>query len=225
MAEEITAIAALDEPVRKALYDAVRDADHALTREEAAAATGISRKLAAFHLDKLVDVGLLVTAPAPGPRQVGRAPKAYRSSPAAVQVSVPPRTYADLAAILLDAIEQQGPGEHLSDVCRRVAGDRGTAFGRIRRPGSAAVRVRAALTDAGYEPDTAPDGSLRLRNCPFHPLAEQHTDFVCGVNGAFLTGLLDGTRAPGLEVVAKEPAGQCCAEIRARVRDNGAHDR
>lgn len=235
MPDEITAIAALDEPARKALYDTVRAATEPMTREDAAAATGVSRKLAAFHLDKLVAVGLLVTAPAPGPRQVGRAPKAYAAGPDAVQVSVPARTYADLASILLQAVDEQRGDEQMSNACRRVAARRGSEAGRSGTKGPAADRVRAALASAGYEPYDGPDRSLRLRNCPFHPLAAQHTEFVCGVNGAFLSGVLDGARASGMEVVALEPAGRCCAEIRRRsqpaagaskvVRDNDAHDR
>lgn len=218
MPDEIAAIAALDEPVRKALYDAVRAAYEPMTREDAAAATGISRKLAAFHLDKLVAVGLLETAPSPGPRQVGRAPKAYAPVPAAVHVSVPPRTYADLATILLEAVDEQRSDEQMRDACRRVAARRGAEAGRIVARGPASERVRGALDTAGYEPYDGPNDSLRLRNCPFHPLAELHTEFVCGVNGAFLTGVLDGARASGLEVVPLKPAGQCCAEIRRRSR-------
>ena len=36
-----------------------------MSREEAAAHVGISRKLAAFHLDRLVEAGLLVARPGP----------------------------------------------------------------------------------------------------------------------------------------------------------------
>src|SRR4051794_1510584 len=55
----VSAVAALSDPIRRALFEAIRRAPDALTREQAAAAVGISRKLAAFHLEKLVAVGLL----------------------------------------------------------------------------------------------------------------------------------------------------------------------
>jgi predicted ArsR family transcriptional regulator len=233
MVDQIAALAALDEIARRRLYDAVRAAGRPLTREEAAQATGISRKLAAFHLDKLVAVGLLTTATKAGPRQVGRAPKAYEPVPDAVQVSVPPRAYADLASILLDAINEQRRDESVAASSQRVATARGEALGRLvskrRRRRSQGLQgrlatVRAALTEAGYEPYDAPDLALRLRNCPFHPLAQGHPDFVCAVNGAFLAGLLEGAQADQFDVVAQTPQGHCCAEIRARVGDNDAHD-
>ena len=56
---DIGAISTLHDPVRARLYAAVRQAGEPVTREDAAAQAGISRKLAAFHLEKLVDAGLL----------------------------------------------------------------------------------------------------------------------------------------------------------------------
>lgn len=233
MADQIAVLAALDEPARRRLYEAVRAANRPITREEAARATGISRKLAAFHLDKLVAVGLLATAEPVGPRQVGRAPKAYEPVRDAVQASVPARNFADLASILLDGIGAQRRDETTLAASMRIATSRGESIGRSvgrRRntapdgPNEAVARVRVALGDVGYEPYDAPDGALGLRNCPFHPLAVDHRDFVCAINGAFLSGLLAGARAEGLAVVPRVPRTQCCAEIRPRVRDNGAHE-
>jgi predicted ArsR family transcriptional regulator len=57
----IRAVAALDDELRRGMYAFIRKARRPVTREEAAASVGISRKLAAFHLDKLVEVGLLRT--------------------------------------------------------------------------------------------------------------------------------------------------------------------
>src|SRR4051794_4597364 len=72
----IATIAALDDQVRARLYATVRAAGGPVTREQAAAEVGISRKLAAFHLEKLVDAGLLDSGPDIRiPRRVGRAPK------------------------------------------------------------------------------------------------------------------------------------------------------
>src|SRR6476661_2344927 len=57
--DAIAAAAVLAEPVRRALYEHVADRDAPVDRDEAAAATGIGRPLAAFHLDRLVAAGLL----------------------------------------------------------------------------------------------------------------------------------------------------------------------
>ena len=83
MADPWTAVVALADNSRRALYEYVRRADHPVSREEAGQATGISRGLAAFHLDKLVETGLLRArheAPPDQPRGRGRAPKVYEAA-------------------------------------------------------------------------------------------------------------------------------------------------
>jgi predicted ArsR family transcriptional regulator len=235
----IAAVAALNDPVRQRLYQSIREAGRPLTREEGARAVGISRKLAAFHLDKLVTVGLLTAAVSDGaPRRVGRAPKVYRPANDSIGVSIPRRAYADLASILVEAVQTQRPDEPTSVSCRRVAEERGNVAGLLagrdargrRGLERALTMTRQALTSEGYEPYEAKDGRqpvIRLRNCPFHPLASDAPELVCQINGAFLSGLLDGLGAEPLEIVPVSADGECCAEIRAKavVRENVAHDR
>jgi DNA-binding transcriptional ArsR family regulator len=55
----LDALASLAAPVRPALYWCVAGREQGLGRDEAAVAVGISRKLAAYHLDKLAEAGLL----------------------------------------------------------------------------------------------------------------------------------------------------------------------
>jgi predicted ArsR family transcriptional regulator len=69
--QAMAAIALLADELRQRLYRFVAAQPGPVTRDQAAAAVGISRKLAAFHLAKLVSAGLLETA-APAPA----APKA-----------------------------------------------------------------------------------------------------------------------------------------------------
>src|SRR5205814_1271853 len=57
---QIEAISLLEEPLRRRLYDYVRDRHSAVGRDEAAGACGISRGLAAFHLDRLAEAGILL---------------------------------------------------------------------------------------------------------------------------------------------------------------------
>ena len=66
----------------------------------------------------------------------------------------------------------------------------------------------------GYEPERVSPLCVALRNCPFHPLARQEPDLVCGLNHAFLTGFLDGLDAPTVEAVLTPRAGECCVELR-----------
>src|SRR6185312_14459887 len=107
----VAAIAALDDPVRAALFTFVRDAGAPVSRESAAAAVGISRKLAAFHLDKLVAVGLVASRIGTGSGRVGRAPRLYELSGQDVQVCVPAREHGTLAEILLAAVLDEQPDE------------------------------------------------------------------------------------------------------------------
>jgi predicted ArsR family transcriptional regulator len=218
----IRAIAVLDDDLRRGMYTFIRTAGRPVTRDEAAAAVGISRKLAAFHLDKLVDAGVLQAGyqPRPGVRKVGRAPKVYQPSSADLHVSIPPRHHDLLADILLAAV-LAGDSR---DAAPRVARERGHAIGAAERDRSRPGRLGAerALTLAaallhrnGFEPDRTSPTCVRLHTCPFHPLAAKAPDVVCGINHAFLTGVVDGLAATSIRAVLDPGAGGCCVELSA----------
>jgi predicted ArsR family transcriptional regulator len=222
----IRAIAALDDGLRWRMYEFIRAARRPVTRDEAAAAVGISRKLAAFHLDKLVDAGALRAhyRQAGGLRRVGRAPKVYEPSPADIRVSLPPRSHDMLAGILMEAVISEDSGESARDAVRRVARGRGERIGaeerRRARPGRLGAEralslVSTLLEERGFEPDRESPGCLRLRNCPFHPLTATAPDLVCGLNHAFISGMMDGLQASGVDAVLDPRAGECCVELRA----------
>lgn len=207
----------------------IRSAGRAVTREEAAGAVGISRKLAAFHLDKLVEAGLLRAhfTPGAGIRKVGRSPKVYELSGADIAVSIPARHHDVLADILLDAVLTAGEHDDARQAAMRVATRRGVDLGegeRTRmRPGRlgaerALTIAEATLTRYGFEPIRRSPGDLCLRNCPFHPLAARAPDLVCGINQAFLAGYLTGLQASGVEAVLEPTAGQCCVQLRATTK-------
>ena len=54
-------LAVLAEPLRRRLYLHVAEQTAPVSRDAAATSLGIARSLAAFHLDRLVDAGLLAT--------------------------------------------------------------------------------------------------------------------------------------------------------------------
>jgi predicted ArsR family transcriptional regulator len=216
----IAALAALDDDVRAALFEHVRDSRTPVTRESAANAVGISRKLAAFHLDRLVVAGLLEADVEPV-RRVGRAPKIYRVTRRAVAVSVPEREHGMLAEILLDAVLDEREGERAVDSAARVARDRGVAAGSERkRPGRlGAERALTAIADTldhhGYQPRRDHD-VVRLRNCPFHPMASAEPALVCGLNHAFIRGVIEGLGAPAsVQAVLAPGEDACCVQVRA----------
>jgi predicted ArsR family transcriptional regulator len=224
----IRAVAALDDELRLGMYVFIRKARRPVTREEAAASVGISRKLAAFHLDKLVEAGLLRVGyrTAGGIRKVGRAPKIYEPSATDIQVAIPPRHHDVLADILLDAVLTEGVGENARQATIRVAGQRGEKLGTAERdrsrPGRLGVERALTLTEAvlarhGFEPSREAPACLRLRNCPFRPLAAKAPDLVCGINQAFIAGFLTGLEAGGVSAVPSPSVGECCVELRSAV--------
>ena len=224
--QSVRAVAALNDGLRRQMYEFIRDARRPVTREQVASATGISRKLAAFHLDKLAEVGLLRARyePPGGIRRVGRTPKVYEPAGLDVRVNIPARHYGFLAGILIDAVLSQEGGEAAREAALRVASRRGEEAGaRVReqaRPGRlgaerAVSLAEAALRQWGFEPVRDGHGGVRLGNCPFRPLAGKAPALVCGINHGFVAGFLNGLQAPAVRAVLAEPrAGECCVQLR-----------
>ena len=224
---DIEAIALLDEPVRRALYEWVVGAGRAVGRDEAAAATDVSRALAAFHLDRLVRAGLLTAeyrrlSGRSGPG-AGRPAKLYRRAPREFAVSLPDRHYEVPADLLATTVEQFA-GPEAPAALRSAAFASGAAVGRAARrdagPRPGRRRLRGALLDAldrrGYGPLETPSGEIRFGNCPFHALVGDHRDLVCGMNLALADGLLDGLGDGRLRARLDPQPGQCCVAIAAR---------
>jgi len=220
----LAAAAALADVSRRRMYEFIRAGRRPITREEAAASIGISRKLAAFHLDKLVEVGLLRAsfAPVGGIRRVGRTPKVYEPTEAGVQISIPERHHDLLAEVLIDAVLAEDDGQPAREAATDLARERGVRLGgeeRERlRPGRlgterALTLIAAVLAGQGFEPDREGPTRLRLRNCPFQPLAGKAPDLVCGLNHAFLTGVVDGLRATSVTPLLRPRPGGCCVEF------------
>jgi predicted ArsR family transcriptional regulator len=222
LASQISAVAALNEPVRRALYTYILQQPKAVGREEAAQAVGISRELAAFHLDKLLEEGLLEVeyrriSGRSGPG-AGRPAKLYRPSARQVQVTLPERRYDLAADLLAQAIEAPGgdPARAAEKVARRFGETLGVQARRHlgRRPSVSRLLDTACevLRDQGFEP-TKTEGEIRLRNCPFDTLAKDHTELVCGMNLALAKGLLAGLEAEGIEVLLDPRPGTCCVAL------------
>jgi predicted ArsR family transcriptional regulator len=151
-------------------------------------------------------------------------PKVYEPSAADIQVSLPRRSHDMLASILLDAVVNKGSGETAGDAVRRAAHERGERIGATERerarpgrlgPERALSLASKLLAQRGFEPARESTGCLRLRNCPFHPLTGTAPDLVCGLNHAFIRGMMDGLQASGVDAVLDPRAGECCVELRA----------
>lgn len=222
---QIAAIAVLQDPVRFALFAYVAGQREPVGRERAATATGTRRELAAFHLDRLVDAGLLEASyrrlsgrTGPG---AGRPAKLYRRTSRQLELTVPARHYAlaaELFAAALDGRQGDDPKRGVRVGARRLGVSLGTraraALGP--RPGRARLfgAVTLALREGGYEPAEAPRGSITLDNCPFDALARDHRGLVCGMNLALIRGIVAGLGAEGLTATLEPRPGSCCVAIR-----------
>jgi predicted ArsR family transcriptional regulator len=212
---QVAAVAALAEPSRRRLYDHVVRQPAPVSRDEAAAAVDLPRATVAFHLDRLVADGLLDVVferrtgrTGPG---AGRPSKLYRRADRAVAVSLPERSY-DLAGDLLAAAltEAEASGEVPRTVLQRRAFERGREL--AARAGEGPGSVLQVLEENGFEPRTEGAG-IALANCPFHRLARQHTELVCGMNLHLIGGVLDGVRASGLVARLHPEPGMCCVRL------------
>jgi predicted ArsR family transcriptional regulator len=211
--DPISRVAALDEPTRRRLYDYVARSRDAVGRDEASEATGVARATAAFHLDRLVEEGLLEVehrriSGRSGPG-AGRPAKLYRRADCEIEVSLPQRRYelvGEVLAAALDAADTSGgsareaAAEQAAEVGRRVARTAGTSD------------VVAVLEAQGFEP-WVEDGSVRLANCPFHHLARRHTDLVCGINLHLVGGLLEALPDSGYTARLRPSPDNCCVVL------------
>lgn len=206
---DLDAMSVLAEPARRRLYEVVSDADGPVGRDEAAAGAGVGRSLAAYHLDRLAEVGLLeVEFGRPDGRGgpgAGRPAKLYRRAERDFVVHAPPRDYSTLAEILLRA-EEQSPAARTE--VEHAAHELGRELGRQ----SGSTSVEEVLRLRGYEPYDD-EGTLRFHNCPFHALVEAHRNSVCALNLALVEGIVDGSGDPGLRASLEPDRARCCVAL------------
>lgn len=218
----ISTVAVLADPVRRRLYEYVVGQDDAIGREQAAAGAGVPTHSARFHLDRLVDEGLLEVeqrrlSGRTGPG-AGRPAKLYRRASREVAVSLPPRSYDLVARVLAEVVERGLAGMALDEALAVAAHDQGQALGTEAGPvarGGELERTGEVLAAQGFEPHGDEDG-LELRNCPFDALAATHPALVCGINRDFVGGVVEGLGCLGTEVVLDPGADRCCVRVRAR---------
>lgn len=164
---DLAALTTLDDPVRSRLYQIIAGRAEPIGRDEAAAAVGSGRGLAAYHLDKLVEAGLLTASyqrpSGRGGPGAGRPAKVYDRSRREFAVAVPPREY-ELAALLLAAGVDGDPDgrcrEALWDAARHHGEDTGGAAKRSTR------RCESTGSNRGAMPEE-PCGCATARSVPW----------------------------------------------------------
>ncbi len=219
--ESAASLAALADPTRRRLYRFVAAESGPVSREQAADGVGVPAHTAKFHLDRLVDDGLLEAEfrrltgrTGPG---AGRPAKLYRRSERQFELTLPQRHYDLLSEILAGAVEEAAAdGSPVGEVASRVARDKGVALGLAAGSGAAGdslVRLAAGLRPHGYEPRTDRERMV-LENCPFDKVAADHTALVCGLNLDLVQGMASALRCEDMHVSLEPSPGRCCVSAR-----------
>ena len=220
---------ALGDPTRRRVFFMVREAEDAVSKDQVADVVGIDRRLAGFHLDKLVDQRFLTAEfrrrtgrSGPG---AGRPAKHYRLAAEELTVSLPERHYDLLASLLLKAAADDS-GEDRQDILDRIGYDFGfevglteVAAGRTR-PGQEGVnaveQVVRLLSRYGFAAQSSGNGTIRACACPFEELAFDDPERICGLDRAIWKGMLAAfDSAATLSVATTRARGDdaCVAEV------------
>lgn len=193
---------------RSQVLAALRAAGGASSVADIARRVGLHPNTARFHLDGLVGQGLAQRESeqrdAPGrPRSL------YR--PTAESAPSGRRSYRLLAEILTSYLATQTPRP--ADAARQA----GEAWGRFltERPApfrtvdahAATEQLLALLDEIGFAPEVvgpADRREIRLHQCPFLEVAQEHREVVCAVHLGLMRGMLDELDAP-LEATRLDP--------------------
>ncbi|MGZ4590642.1 MAG: helix-turn-helix transcriptional regulator [Actinomycetes bacterium] len=224
-ASQVAGVAALAEPVRRDLYLYVSAQPSPVSRDQASEGVGVPRHTAKFHLDRLVEEGLLDTdfkrPSGRGGPGAGRPTKRYRRSGRQVTVALPERRYDLAGELMARAIdESRRSGADVVESLHQAAAQHGAAMGeqargRIGPRAGRELRLTATcetLAEYGYEPRRT-DDTVVMANCPFHALAEQHTELVCGMNLALVDAVVTRLGDDGLAARLDPAANRCCVVI------------
>lgn len=218
---DLASVTCLHDPVRRRLYAFVTGRSEPVGRDEAAAAVGIGRALAVYHLDKLVEAGLLTASyrrpPGRSGPGAGRPAKVYTRSGGEFTVTVPPREYQLAARLLVEAVAADRSGRTraaLHDAARQLGADIGERHHvDVAAGGNVRLALEAALSETGFEPWQDDRGTVRMRNCPFRLIAELQPEVVCQMNFALIQGLVAGLGATSLNPVHDPEPKHCCVAI------------
>jgi predicted ArsR family transcriptional regulator len=211
-----------------------------LTAGEVGERLGLHVTSARFHLEQLVDAGVLsATFHRHG---TGRPQKRY----AAVPDRAPAQrddAYRMLAELLTEALAQPDGGALSPEAAGarwaqahvgRLSGSEGAELPQARTPGEWLAKVGRLLDlleSWGYEPtvrttDHGRTAEVALARCPFLTLAQTHTEVVCAAHAGLIRGALHVFGEPEAEVQIEPFAlpGVCLARLTSRVVPHQQHE-
>ena len=213
----VQAVAALDEPTRRRLYDHVVAAsprrsagtrrpprsDSRAPRPRSTSTSSPRKACSRSCYERRTG------RTGPG---AGRPAKLYRRSDRQIEISFPERQYDVAGHLLAAAVEDaESSGDSPRRALERRAGLYGESVGRAARnhPGTPLSQV---LEAHGFEPRE--NGSaIDLANCPFHALAKDHASLVCNMTLSLVGGVLAGFGDSGLRAVLDPNPAHCCVRL------------
>lgn len=212
--DPLSDLGTFSDPIRRQLYEYVASSQEPVTRAEAAEHAGISRSLAAYHLDQLAEAGLLTSSYARpegrGGPGAGRPAKRYARAAEEISISIPARSYRMLAGMLAKAVAADETGAVRSSL-NESAAEEG------RSAASETPDTLTALAARGYEPVVSDNGDIVMNNCPFHQIAQQQPQLVCTLNHHLLRGYLNAKGEDPDRAELSPCPGRCCVVIRQPV--------
>jgi predicted ArsR family transcriptional regulator len=222
-AQRVSRVSALADPIRRALYHFVAHQPGAVSRDQAAAGLEIPRHTAKFHLDKLVEEGLLVPefkrlSGRTGPG-AGRPAKLYRRVRKEVNVTLPRRRYDLAGHVLADTLERVQAGVPLNRAIDKAADNAANIVVESWPPtgSSDEERMTGLLARLGYEPRPeggANEGGIRLSNCPFQQLSDDHTGVICPINRQFIEAVGRRLDCTDVHPTSVDRGTGCCVALR-----------
>jgi predicted ArsR family transcriptional regulator len=185
---------------RSRVLDLLRAAGAPLGVQEVAERAGLHPNTARFHLDALVNAGLVTRNPK-SRETPGRPSMGYQVTESDGPTGQ--RRYRLLADMLTSLIAgmMPNPGEAAVEAGRewgRYLTEQPPPYQRLDA-GEAIEKLTTTMEELGFAPEAVAEGSgyrVRLHHCPFREVAERHQDVVCALHLGIMRGVLEQLRAP-----------------------------
>lgn len=207
---------------RVAVLETLRETGGPMGVRELAERMNLHNNTVRKHLDLLVENGFATRLRDSVARR-GRPRYVYAAAPDSSPSEARLRNYRLLASVfaayLHDADDPQAAAEEAG---RRFGARSVDEAGIGDGPSAALERVVRMLDDIGFQPELAPGGAeIRLRHCPFHELARDRQEVVCGIHLGLIRGALQQLGAPeeALRLVPFVTPSLCAVQIGPRPRE------
>ncbi|MGW9629119.1 helix-turn-helix transcriptional regulator [Agromyces sp. NPDC055520] len=188
---DVAALAVASPPKMRVL-EALQRVGHAVDARELADALGVHVTTARFHLDKLVEAGVVVAAAEHSSRR-GRPRLRYALVDVVATRARDERSREQLIEVLAVALDGQA-----SETRARLAREAGRRWAEnlagddaAMRDDTATDRLTRMLDELGFAPEPVAEG-LSLHACPFRDSARRHRDVICGVHAGLIGEVLAG---------------------------------